>query len=112
MEMSNRPKVRSLAKAKQDKEAQNGTMTVTLTVLQNSIAALNQLTAQPIPIRTSFLIGKIARAVITEMEQYRASLKSLQERLANKDDEGKPIMLEAVAATENSPGLPERYDVP
>lgn len=105
-EMPQRPKVRSLEKARARQEA-NGNLTATIAELQGSIPALNQLMEQSIPICTAHRIGKVVRSVNAEMEQYRVTVRALGERLANKDAEGKPITMEADTAKE----LPERFDI-
>lgn len=107
--MSN--KIRSLARAREKQQAKDGTITVTLAQLNQSIGALSELTTQPIAIRTSFQIGKIIKAVNSEMEQYNASRTKLCEQYSNKDIEGKAIMVGA----DGKPiveGQPGRYDIP
>jgi hypothetical protein len=109
--MSQRPKIRSLAKAKENREAKAGTLTATIAELENSIPALNALMVQPIPICTSHLINKIAAALNSEIEQYRNTVRKMGERLANKDAEGKPVILASVAATETEGEIPERFEI-
>lgn len=115
--MSN--KVRSIARARKLHDAKTGEIQVSLNQLifcatqteENPFPSLGVLLSQSLPIRQAFLLGKIAKAVGGEIEQYQATRKALCERYANKDGEGKAIMLGA----DDKPvaeGQPGRYDIP
>lgn len=67
---------------------------VTLGQLINSTQSIGALISQPMPIRTSFQLGKLVRAINLELEQYQSSRKELCERHAEKDSEGKAKMLD------------------
>lgn len=113
-------RVRSMQKARERKQAQENPQTITATLAQllqtlgqnpGFPGALDVLYGQPIPIKTSFRLCKIALAVGEEVKRFNETKKILCERFSNKDDEGKAIMLNA----ENRPikeGEAGRYDIP
>jgi len=97
--------LRSMKRARERQQAKAGEITISLGQAINSTQSLNALLGMSeIPIRQSFLIGKIARSLSTEIEQYQASRKSLCERYAEKDGD-KPRM---IPATDSQP---EHYDI-
>jgi len=111
--------IRSLAKARERQQAKAGEIPVTLGTLVScataqppNVSALGMLLGQrDIPIKQSFLIGKIAKAVFAEIESYQESHKTLAEKYANKGSDGKAIILNA----EGKPiaeGEQGRYDIP
>lgn len=115
--MSN--KVRSIAKARERQQAKDGQITVTLARLvssalqtkENPAPALHHLLGQhEMPIRQSFLIGKIAKAVFEELEQYQKSYTDLYEKYAEKDDQGKARIIDA-EGKQVAEGQSGRYDV-
>lgn len=63
------------------------------------------------PIRQSFLLGKLVRNVSSEVEQYEASRKTLCEKYANKTSDEKPRMIDS-EGKEVAEGQPGRYDIP
>ena len=115
--MSN--KIRSIAKARERQQAKSGEITVSLGRLihcgmqteQNPFPSLFVLVGQELPIRQSFLLGKLTKSVSAEIEQYQASRKTLCEKYSEKDGEGKARMIDA----EGKPvaeGQPGNYDIP
>lgn len=104
-------KVRSLAKARARQQQRDGQITVSLHGLINSNASLGVLIGREMPIRQSFLLGKLVRIVSGEIEQYEASRKALCERYANKTDDDKPRMVDS-EGKEVAEGQPGSYDIP
>lgn len=107
--MSN--KIRSLAKARERQQAKAGMLTMTLSTLVTSEQSLGTLIGQALPIRASFQISKIVRLAGAELQGYQESRKTLCEKYANKDADGRPIML----GPDDKPvkeGEPGRYDIP
>lgn len=92
-------KVRSIARAinrKAEQDAASEGLKVTLGQLlqfQTPGNPLDLLIRYPIPIKTSYRLSKIAKAVDSELDEYQAALKTLLERYANKDAEGKIVIL-------------------
>lgn len=112
-------KVRSFQRAKEKQQAKDGQITTTLAQLihsglqtkVNSAPALLHLLGQSeIPIKQAFLIGQIARQVFLEIEQYQATYKTLCERYAEKDADGKARMIDANGKP-LAEGQPGRYDI-
>jgi hypothetical protein len=103
-------KVRSIQReAKRDQPQAN--IRATLGELLMSQTPLSVLFGQQMPIGVSFKLGKIAKAVNSEMEHYNATKKTLCERYANKDEQGQPIILDKDGnrVTEGQSG---EYDFP
>lgn len=61
-------KVRSIQRARDQKAAENATITATLAELLNSQGALQVLANQPFPASLSFKISKIMKAVMAELK--------------------------------------------
>lgn len=104
-------KVRSLAKARERQQQKDGQITVSLHRLNSSTASLGVLMGCEMPIRQSFLLGKLVRIVSGEIEQYEASRKALCEKYADKTSEGKPRMID-LEGNEVAEGQPGSYDIP
>ena len=106
--------IRSLKRAKEKQQAKEGVIKVTLAQIIRSLGpqpeipgAIDFLMSQALPIRTSFQLNKIAKAAIIEFQEYQAAKKTLCERLANKDKDGKAIILE-----DGKPSTKGEYDIP
>lgn len=116
--MSN--KVRSIAKARERQQAKDGQITVTLARLvgsamqtkENPAPALHHLLGQhEMPIKQSFLIGKIANSVFEEIKAYQTTHTTLCEKYAEKDAAGKARILDA-EGKQVAEGQPGSYDIP
>lgn len=107
-------KVRSIEKARLRQQQRDGEITVSLLRLINSNASLGVLIGREMPIRQSHLLGKLARAVSLEIDQYNATHKTLCEKYANKDSDGKAVLFNAEGqpvAEADQPGV-YKYDIP
>lgn len=104
-------KVRSLARARKLHNEKAGEIVVPLLGLINSNSSLAVLIGCAMPIRQSFLLAKLVKSVAAEIEQYQSANKVLCEKYANKDGEGKAVILdtEGKRVVEGQPG---RYDIP
>lgn len=103
--------IRSMKRARDRQQAKVGEITISLGQALGSTQSLNALLGMgEIPIRQSFLIGKKARSLSTDIEQYQVSRKALCERYAEKDADGKPRMIdgEGKVITDGRPG---NYDI-
>ena len=65
-------------------------MEISNKLLIESSNALKEITTFSLPIKTSFKIAKIVRQVQPTIDAYEEVLKNLQEKYAEKDEEGKP----------------------
>ena len=100
-----------MKKARERHQQRDGQIAVSLHRLINSNASLGVLIGCEMPIRQSFLLGKLVRNVSSEIEQYEASRKALCEKYASKSADGKPRMVDA-EGKEVAEGQPGRYDIP
>lgn len=115
--MSN--KVASIKKARERQQAKDGQISVTLAQLigsamqtkENPAPSLQRLLADnAIPIRQSYLLGKITRSVFEEIKAYQSSHTALCEKHAERDSDGKARILddEGKPVADGQPGM---YDI-
>lgn len=110
--------VRSIRRKAERENTEDKTIRATLAQLITShslspkfAGPLDILCQQPIPIVTSFRLSKLVAAVDREIEPYQTAKKALCERYANKDGEGKAIILDEKGKRVED-GQPGKYDIP
>lgn len=110
--------LRSIRRKQQQMTAKGSSLSVSLATLlqcamaspENPVPSLQFLLRADLPIRQSFLIRKIVKAVASEIEEYQAAQKTLCEKYAEKED-GKARILN-MAGEVVKEGEQGRYDIP
>jgi hypothetical protein len=69
-------------------------MKLTNRQLLNSVDSLTQLNTLKLPVKTSFRIAKLSRAIDDVLKAYRDTLKNLQEEHAERDEVGEKVVVE------------------
>lgn len=104
-------KVRSI-KREIDKHNAPDSISANLEDLIQSNGAFRQLLMQPIPAKTAFSLSKVSKAVEAELTAFQAARTGACERLANKDADGKAIVIPAVLSEDKTTVMePEHYDI-
>lgn len=98
-------KVRSFKRAA-DKHAKADSINITLQTLINSQGAFRSLALQPLPGKVAFGLSKTAKAIQNEIDAYEIARTTMCERYANKDENGKAIVIPATDQDK------EHYDLP
>lgn len=112
--------VRSIRRKAEREKTEDKTIRATLGQLTASHSTspkfagpLDVLCQQPIPIVTSLRLSRLLLAIDREIEPYQSAKKTLCERYANKDGEGKAIILdEKGERVEDVQSGTYTYDIP
>lgn len=110
--------VRSIKRKAERENTEDKTIRATLAQLITShsqspqfAGPLDILCQQPIPIVVSLRLMRLLLAIDQEIEPYQAAKKMLCERYANKDGEGKAIILDEKGERVED-GRPGKFDIP
>jgi hypothetical protein len=60
--------------------------------LLNVVPSLNELNKLKLPVKTSYRLAKLSRKVESALKDYQKTLESLQDKHAERDDEGEKVV--------------------
>ena len=78
--------------------------------LLNSVPSLNKLNGLKLPVKTSFKLAKLSRTVETVLKDYQKTLTSLQDKHAEKDDDGEKVVVDNTVKFKSEEAFKEEFE--